>query len=164
MGAWDMLFAAELGASAALAGLLFVGLSINLARILTIPTLPNRALTALTLLVLILFTSTLFLVPGQPGWTLGIELLAVAAGGGYVCAALAWENRRKEHGRADEGYRRARRIEATLVALVFVFYLTASLLLLLGRPYAEDLVVSAFLLSFALAVLDAWVLLVEINR
>lgn len=39
---WTGLFFAEVGASAALAGLLFVAISINLDRILTGPGLPGR--------------------------------------------------------------------------------------------------------------------------
>jgi hypothetical protein len=44
MSGWENFFIAEVGASAALTGLIFVGVSINLARILSFPKLPNRAL------------------------------------------------------------------------------------------------------------------------
>jgi modulator of FtsH protease len=40
---WDSSFVAEVGAPAALAGLLFVAVSINLTRILQFPQLPGRA-------------------------------------------------------------------------------------------------------------------------
>jgi hypothetical protein len=40
---WDNFFVAEVGAAAALSGLLFVAVSINLTRILAIPHLPARA-------------------------------------------------------------------------------------------------------------------------
>ncbi len=44
MTGWENFFVAEVGASAALAGLIFVGVSINLNRILSLPRLPDRAL------------------------------------------------------------------------------------------------------------------------
>ena len=51
---WENFFIAEVGASAALLGLIFVGVSINLTRIISIPGLPNRALLALIILLTIL--------------------------------------------------------------------------------------------------------------
>ena len=51
MDQWVNFFFAEVGASAALTGLVFVGVSINLKRILSLPKLPNRALEAPVLLL-----------------------------------------------------------------------------------------------------------------
>lgn len=62
---WESLFVAEAGASAALAGLLFVALSINLERILKGSGLPGRAGEAIVLLLTVLVVSTFGLVPGQ---------------------------------------------------------------------------------------------------
>jgi hypothetical protein len=55
---WESLFVAEAGASAALAGLLFVALSINLERILKGTGLPGRAGEAIVLLLTVLVVST----------------------------------------------------------------------------------------------------------
>ena len=55
---WESLFVAEAGASAALAGLLFVALSINLERILKGSGLPGRAGEAIVLLLTVLVVST----------------------------------------------------------------------------------------------------------
>ena len=74
---WGELFLAEAGASAALGGLLFVALSINLDRIIAIRSLPGAALGAIVLLVAVLMVSTFALVPGQPRWVLGTEVLVV---------------------------------------------------------------------------------------
>jgi hypothetical protein len=62
---WESFFVAEAGASAALAGLIFVGVSINLTRILALPRLPNRAFQALMLLLTVLVVSSLLLVSEQ---------------------------------------------------------------------------------------------------
>jgi modulator of FtsH protease len=123
---WQGLFIAEAGASAALAGLLFVAISINLARILQGAGLPGRAGEAIVLLVAVLVISTLALVPGQSPTVLGAELLAAGL--------VAWSVR---------------------VAAV-------SLLLRAGgRLYW---LVPGVVLCLVVAVLDAWVLLIEILR
>jgi hypothetical protein len=72
---WESLFLAEAGASAALAGLLFVALSINLERILKGPGLPGRAGEAIVLLLTVLVVCTFGMVPGQSPGVLGAELL-----------------------------------------------------------------------------------------
>jgi hypothetical protein len=75
--AWGTFFAAEVGAAAALTGLLFVAVSIKLARILSFPKLPARAGETLAVLLLVVVTSSLALVP-QAASALGIEVAAVA--------------------------------------------------------------------------------------
>jgi len=61
---WEGLFLAGAGASAALAGLLFVAVSINLTRILEVSGRPGRAGEAIVLLVAVL-----------DAWVLLIEIL-----------------------------------------------------------------------------------------
>jgi hypothetical protein len=74
---WAELFVGVAGASAALTGLLFVSLSINLDRILADPWLPRRAGLTLMLLFEVLVIAIVGLVPGQSGTALGAELLVV---------------------------------------------------------------------------------------
>lgn len=54
MPGWERFLVAQVGASAALAGLVFVSVSINLARILSSGGLPESALEALVLLLAVL--------------------------------------------------------------------------------------------------------------
>lgn len=72
---WSDLFVATAGASAALTGLLFVAVSINLERILSIDGLPERALATMTLLLGVVLVSIIGLIPGQSTSALGAELL-----------------------------------------------------------------------------------------
>src|ERR1700710_2757492 len=72
---WTDLFVATAGASAPLAGLVFVAVSINLERILAFRGLPERALETLLFLVSVLLISVVALIPGQDHIALGIELL-----------------------------------------------------------------------------------------
>jgi hypothetical protein len=157
---WESLFVAETGASAALAGLLFVAVSINLARILQGPGLPGRAGEAIALLIAVLVVSTLALVPGQSRAVLGAELLAAG-----LCA---WALQLGIHVRAVRGHVAPSRavlggriVLAQCAALPFVVA-GASLLLRAGGGLYW--LVPGVVLCLVVAVLDAWVLLVEILR
>ena len=85
---WGELFLAEAGASAALGGLLFVAVSINLDRIIALRSLPGAALGAIVLLVAVLMVSTFALVPGQPRWVLGTEVLVVGIAAWSILTAI----------------------------------------------------------------------------
>lgn len=75
---WTAFFTAITGAAAALAGLLFVAVSINLDNILKSKTLPPaRAAETLAILVFVMISSALALVP-QDVELLGTEILVIA--------------------------------------------------------------------------------------
>src|SRR5215212_5778949 len=76
---WHDFFLAAAGAAAVLAGLVFVGVSINLEMIMSDPSygLAGRALEALVLLVAVLIVTLLLLVPSQGMVLAGVEVLAV---------------------------------------------------------------------------------------
>jgi modulator of FtsH protease len=72
---WHDFFAAQAGAGAALTGLVFVAISINLQSVLTAPAVQGRAVEALTLLVSLLIVGLLALIPEQGETALGIETI-----------------------------------------------------------------------------------------
>jgi hypothetical protein len=89
VGDWTDLFVASAGASAALTGLLFVAVSVNIEDILKNPGLPARALQTLLLLLGAVVVSLVGLIPGQSTTALGIELLALGLGFGIWVFVLA---------------------------------------------------------------------------
>ena len=91
---WGELFLAEAGASAALGGLLFVAVSINLQRIVALRSLPGTALGSIVLLVAVLLDSTFALVPEQPRWLLGAEVLVVGVAAWSILTAI-WARARR---------------------------------------------------------------------
>ena len=76
--AWTDFAVGIAGAGAALTGLLFVAVSINLERILSLPRIPRRAGQSLILLATPVFTAIAILTPGQPNWGVGVELIVLA--------------------------------------------------------------------------------------
>src|SRR3984957_7808794 len=76
---WHEFFSAAVGASAALLGLLFVAISINLKLILKHRHLPGRAAATLGTLLSVLVVCIFGLTPGQSTRALGLEILATGA-------------------------------------------------------------------------------------
>ena len=74
-GHWTDFFIAEVGATAALAGLIIVAISINVQQILSIGHLPGRAREALTLLFGALLICSLALIPGKASGCLATKFL-----------------------------------------------------------------------------------------
>ena len=160
----DFLLAAA-GAAAVLVGLVFVGLSINLEMIMSNPTygLSGRALEALVLLMAVLVVSCLLLVPAQGMVLAGVEVLTV----GVVdwAAIVAIHLRQLKNWRWLEPALRwnyvGRVVLGQVATLPFVAAGVAVLSWGVGGLY---LLVAAVVLSFLVAVAEAWVLLVEIHR
>ena len=157
---WVGLFGAEVAASAALTGLIFVAVSINLQRILAYPSLPRRVLKALGLLGLVLFVSTLGLVPGQGSRLLGLEILGaglLAIISVVVLDVGTWQT-------TDGQYRRGllRVFPIGLLAALTTTVAGATLLAQAGGGLYW--LVPAVVFAFLAALADAWVLLIEIVR
>ena len=73
---WGELFVASAGASAALAGLVFVAISINVERILELEGVPELGMITVLLLIGVLVVSMFGLIPDQSERAFGIEVLA----------------------------------------------------------------------------------------
>jgi hypothetical protein len=160
MPSWDNFFVAQLGASAALTGLLFVGISINMTKIIAFPSLLTRALKALSLLVLILVVASLMLVPGQPPLVGGVEMLVTALGGGALISGLSVRIRLT----TDAQFRATSDVEIVTVVAIAALYIAAGYGLTESDPWGSFLLVPAIVVSFLVAILDSWILLVEVNR
>ena len=156
--AWSDFFVATAGATAALTGLLFVAVSINLERILSIPGLPDRALSALLLLLGALLVAVFGLAPGQGDGVVGAEVAVITALGIAIQVRLI--------GRIQA----ARREEAHLGGIVaFVFlgtvpFLVGGLSLAEGSSGGLYWVLAGTVGAIAGSVANAWVLLVEVLR
>jgi len=154
-------FITAAGASAALAGLVFVALSVNIQNILRAPQLPTRAGATIAMLILILVCSMVTLVP-QPPRPLGLEITAFALFGFYLQIVSA---RRSFLAQAV-----ARRplweglLNAATGQVQVLPFLAGGILVFLDSPRGLYWVAAGCISVFVFSVLNSWVLLVEILR
>lgn len=156
---WKDLFVAVAGASAALTGLLFVAVSINLERILKFKGLPERALETLLFLVLALLVSIVGLIPGQSHVALGLELLIVSLVAASVILRLP--TLRMSDDEVERSWVLARWAVRLAATVPFVVGGASVLAECGGGLYW---VVAGIVFAIIGAVTSAWVLLVEILR
>jgi hypothetical protein len=157
--AWSAFFSAQISGSAALAGLIFVAVSINLSKIIASRLLAARAGKALVTLTGVLLLSTVCLAPGQSLHWLGWKLTIL---GGALWVAASWASiavRKNPH-----ISRRRTMILAALMQGSSLPWLVAGISLLAGRGGGLEWLLPGVVLSYLAALIDAWVLLVEIHR
>jgi hypothetical protein len=156
--AWHEFFTGAIGASAALTGLLFVAISINLDQILKFPQLPGRAAGTLGTLLASLAVSGFVLAPGQNHRVLGWEIIAA---GVVVAIQALWVTLAKRTSDQKVTWILAHLTSLFLPALAFIVGGVSIVAKSGGGLYW---ILAATLLVFVLSSLNAWVLLVEIKR
>jgi modulator of FtsH protease len=166
MNEWTDFLVASSGASAALLGLLFVALAINLKKILSVPLLPGRAFAAMLLPATMLVVSLCALVPGLNPNTLGWVT--------FLPGVLDWIFGMKCYWASFKYFRSNKKklaipfyyffLRFSLVQLGTLPYLVAGILFWTNNSSAPYWLVPAFLFSILTALYDTWVLLIEINR
>jgi hypothetical protein len=161
---WGELFLAAAGATAALSGLIFVGLSVNIKTVLDIDRrvgsnfLTGRAIEALVALLSVLVVSLVALTPTIAADSLAAVILVTAAISTISplrALSAAWARRELE--------------VATAGRVLAALALTASLVLAgatlaAGSGGGLNWLPVAFVLAVAVASINAWVLLVEVLR
>ena len=156
---WGNFLVAEVGAAAALTGLIFVAVSINLAKILEYPGVSGRAGEAITLLLGVLLICSMGLVPNQPDRVLGMEMFAI----GFVLwliVTITHIRFRRRPGHTWWWFA----LRALLCQLATVPFWIAGASLIFGWRGAAYWLVPGCLFSFLAGVQSAWVLLIEILR
>jgi modulator of FtsH protease len=157
---WTDFSVAVVGASAALTGLLFVAVSINIEQILAVDALAGRALSTMILFVVPLVVGTLVLVPGQSPTALGLELIGtgVVAGGGLLRV-----NRPGNRGELEprSSWLLIRFVPSVTIT---VFLLLAGTTLIAQAGGGLYWVAPAIVEAFVGGLVTVWVLLVEIRR
>jgi modulator of FtsH protease len=158
--AWSDLFVACAGAAAALTGLLFVAVSINIERILALPGVPDRALQTLLVLLSVVIVSVLGLAPGQSDTALGFEL-AVA---GLLFTGIALVLGRRVGAASAPRSRPELAARTTLVLAGTAPTIVAGVTLAAGAGGGLYWLLGGIVAAIVGGVINAWVLLVEILR
>jgi hypothetical protein len=160
MNAWSNFFTAIVSAAAALAGLIFVGVSFSLTRILSIAKLPDRALESLILLVTVLVISALCLVPDQSAQVMGIEVLVIGFLSWVITLKLDLGILRK----TEVKYKRYYVLNIVFTQLAELPYIVAGIMILTHGFPGIYWLIPGIICSLVKSLADAWVLLVEIHR
>ena len=158
--AWSSFFSAQVSASAALAGLIFVAVSINLNKIIEGRLLIPRCAQALSTLTGVLLACICCLVPGQPSVALGGELAGV---GTVIWLISTVFQHRASHHNPYVG-RSLKFFHTLLTQLATLPFIAAGVSLLVMRGGGLYWLAPGAAFSFVAALLDAWVLLIEIQR
>lgn len=160
-GSWESFFVASVGASAALTGLVFVALSINLSRIIADSALVGRAGEALALLLLPVLIGLLSLMADVAletvgAWCLGVALVVFASLNRRLLRVRAEAWRTRPHG---EFVGRVLAVELAIVPMV-----VGAAVLVSGSSSGFDWIALGAVACLVVGIGDAWVLLVEILR
>lgn len=158
---WSNFFFAAAGASAALAGLVIVAVSVNIQQILKYSHLPVRAGATVATLVLILTSSMAGLIP-QPLADLGIESLVL----GIMVWLLHLASARKALVVGAEYHRPLHECVFEIVAgqIQTLPFMVGGILLLRGHRAGLYWMAGGSIAIFIFSVMNVWVLLVEILR
>jgi hypothetical protein len=161
MNAWTNFLITAAGASAALAGLVIVAVSVNISRILSFPQLPARAAATISTLMLILVASMAALIP-QSMEAFGIEVFVFGVG----CWLLQlWDGR--QMARAHKEWNRPwyeAVVGITLGQIQTLPFIVAGLMLAASDAAGLYWMAGGVISVFIFSMVNAWVLLVEILR
>jgi modulator of FtsH protease len=159
--AWTSFMIAAAGASAALAGLVVVAMSVNIARIISFPHLPARAAATIAALLLILIVSMAALIP-QSMLSFGIEAFVASVG----CWLMqVWAGRWMLVARRNGNRPWYEPLRGIILGQVETLpFIIGSVMVAFAEPSGFAWIAAGTLAAFTLSMYNAWVLLVEILR
>ena len=144
---WSAFLSTEASAAAALTGLVFVAVSINLSQIVISKPLVARAAKAIFTLVGILAAATFALIPGQSAAVLGAEIAA----SGVIVWLVVTRTQHVSHHRNPYVSARARFFFTVLTQIASLQFIAAGVSCWLGRGGGLYWLVGATLGSFVVA-------------
>ena len=166
MSGWEEFFVAQVGAAAVLAGLIFVGISVNLRQLLARRLVSRGAWVCLLSLVEVLVVSSYMLVPEQPRDVLGAEvgLTGLAC---WIVITIATFTQLRPSG--QEGFAGGQKwyVKIAIVLLsqlITVPFVVAGAMLFLHIDSGVYWLVPGILSALPYSLYMGWVLTVEVNR
>ena len=160
MGDWRDFCVAQAGASADLTGLLFVAISISLEQIMKFPHLLFRGAVALGLLGSVLVVSTLLVAPQTSVRGTVLEIIGFSSVAWILLSAASFSGWRQ----SPQAFRQYAAISMGSVQIAMIPFLIAGFAVVFSGVDGLFWLIPAFVCCFIVAVVDAWILLVEIHR
>jgi modulator of FtsH protease len=157
---WIPFFTAGAGAAAALAGLIIVAMSVGVDQMITIPGMTSRAAAAIALLIGATVISLAGLLPVQGDVPFGIEVIVL---GGVALWFTVDSAVKVIRGRASATVAEAV-IKAGIGILPALAFVIGGVLLALGLAAGLWWIAGGIGGAIVVAVINAWVVLVEIKR
>ena len=160
MEPWHEFLVALAGASGALVGLVIVAMSISLDQLLNAPNLISRGAGCLVLLTGVLLVSCALLMPDLGDNAIGAIILI----GGLSVWATTTSSAVKSLKTSGKSYRGRGWFALLLFQFATIPQIVAGIVAFRLGPDAMYVLAAAFIVTFAVAVLDAWVLMIEVRR
>ncbi|MDE1993113.1 MAG: hypothetical protein KGI75_11470 [Rhizobiaceae bacterium] len=157
---WANFFFAQVGASATLAGLLVVAISINLTRILAFQHLPAQAGGTLAVLTGVLILASIALMPKLPDPVFGMAAMIIGA----AAIALATVNQLRFPVDRDNITSMQRYARSAIIMLASLPFVIGGLMLLMDLDSGLYWIAIGMISALVAGVLSTWILLVEILR
>lgn len=159
LDAWSEFNVAMVGATAALAGLVIVASSVNIAEIIKSSTLTARLAAAIAALVLAIIVTGLGLVPGIGPFWYGLAIAAAT-----MVATVFQVHATITIVRDPAPEHTSRFFKSALGFAPVLAYTAAAALIVLGAPGGLMIAAVAALLAIVSAIVVSWVALVEVLR
>jgi hypothetical protein len=157
---WGNFFIAAAGASAALGGFIIVAVSVSVDRMIAIPGMTSRAAAAIALLVLVVVVSLVSLIPHQPALAFGAETAVLGLGAvGFSADSLVRLLNRDSGNTLREAL-----VKGAIGLVPALCFVVGGVLIALASEAGLGLVAAGTVLALVVAVVNAWVVLVEIRR
>ncbi|SRR6266567_108364 len=161
---WESFFVAEAGAAAVLAGLIFVGISINLKHILSKQLVSRAAWVSLLTLMEVLVITSLMLIPAQPLLALGTEVVVIGLLCWIIISATTFTQLRPQAGFVEGQTWYGKLSIIFLSQLITLPFVISGIILLLGNESGVYWMVPGILAALPYSLYMGWVLTVEVNR
>lgn len=158
---WHDLFMATAGASGALLGLIFVALSISVAKIISIENLTAIALQPIHLLLSILILSIFMLFPHQSYITLGCE---IGATGFILWLITLIGDLHIYKSFTDTAKKKAYMSNIIVSQFITVLIMLSGVFIITYGQMGIRLLVFGIIFSFIKGVINSWAILIELNR
>lgn len=160
MEPWHEFLVALAGASGALVGLIIIAMSISLDQLLKAPNLVTRGAACLELLTGVLLVSCALLMPNLGDKAIGSIILT----GGITIWAATTSEAIKSLATGSDTYKSRGFFALALFQVATLPQIVAGIAAFRIGADAMYVLALAFIVTFAAAVLDAWVLMVEVRR